>query len=229
LKFASSGNVVPVALDNSGWKSYFSEICGNPGAPATNIQLVTDDAELIAASIKEPRLFGAVFDRHFEAVFAFCARRVGRDVAEDLAGETFRLAFEGRGGYDPARLIARPWLLGIARNLIRNDRRRRIREAVAYRRSPILRACDGPDFAHQATESLDAAEDLSRIRRGLWTMTDEELEPLLLHVWEGLSYEEVAQVMGIAVGTVRSRIHRVRTKLAATLAVRPLSAPPIGQ
>jgi RNA polymerase sigma factor (sigma-70 family) len=191
--------------------------------------LVTDDAGLIAASIKEPRLFGVVFDRHFETVFAFCARRVGRDAAEDLAGETFRIAFEGRRGYDPARLSARPWLLGIVRNLIRNDTRRRIREAAAYRRSPILRPGDGPDFAHEATDGLDAADDLSRIRRGLSTMTDEELEPLLLHVWEGLSYQEVAQVMGIAVGTVRSRIHRVRTKLAATLAVGPVSTQSIGQ
>jgi RNA polymerase sigma factor (sigma-70 family) len=198
-------------------------------APATNILLVTDDAGVIAASIQEPRLFGVVFDRHFEAVFAFCARRVGRDLAEDIAGETFRRAFEGRRGYDGARLSARPWLLGIARNLIRNDTRRRFREAVAYRRSPGFLACDGSDFAHETTESLDAAHDLSRIRRGLSSMADEELEPLLLHVWEGLSYEEVAQVMGIAVGTVRSRIHRVRTKLAATLSVRSVSAPPIGQ
>ena len=55
---------------------------------------------LIQAAQGEPAAFGALFDRHFATLYRFCERRVGRHLAEDLAGETFRRAFETRGSYD---------------------------------------------------------------------------------------------------------------------------------
>jgi DNA-directed RNA polymerase specialized sigma24 family protein len=81
------------------------------------------DASLIAASVREPERFAVLFDRHFAAVHRYLQRRLGRDVAEELAAETFVTAFAGRLRYDGSRESARPWLFGIAANLVRHQRR----------------------------------------------------------------------------------------------------------
>jgi hypothetical protein len=76
------------------------------------------DAEAIAASLSEPRAFVAVFDRHFDAIHRYLRRRVGKATADDLASETFAEAFEHRQRYDLRREGARPWLDGIAQDLL---------------------------------------------------------------------------------------------------------------
>lgn len=64
-----------------------------------------------------------IFDRHFDAVFGYLVRRVGRSHADDLASATFTVAFERRSRFRTDATTARPWLLGIATNLLRNERR----------------------------------------------------------------------------------------------------------
>ncbi len=78
-----------------------------------------------------------VFDRHAPHIHRYLARRLGGQVADDLMGETFLIAFGARGRYDPAFASARPWLYGIATDLVG---RRRREEAREYR----LRAALGP-------------------------------------------------------------------------------------
>jgi hypothetical protein len=77
-----------------------------------------DDGRLIAESWLVPERFGVVFDRHTAAIHCYIARRLGRDAADDLVGETFLVAFGWRGGYDPEQPSARPWLYGIATRLV---------------------------------------------------------------------------------------------------------------
>src|SRR6516225_6531694 len=81
------------------------------------------DGAAIARSLVAPEAFTAVFDRHYVAVHRYLARRIGRDQADDLASQTFMLAFAHRGRYRDELGTARPWLLGIATNLLRADRR----------------------------------------------------------------------------------------------------------
>jgi RNA polymerase sigma factor (sigma-70 family) len=188
---------------------------GNSWAPAANIEVVDSDSEVIRRSMSSPVSFGELFDRHFQQIFQFCARRIGPSLAEDVAGETFRRAFEARGRYDDSYIDARPWLFGIARNIMRNDARRAVREAAAYKRLSTFDTSNGDDPAELAVGVVAAREDLARLREALLAMDAEDLEPLLLHVWDRLSYEQVAQVIGVPVGTVRSRIHRIRLRLAA--------------
>jgi RNA polymerase sigma-70 factor (ECF subfamily) len=59
-----------------------------------------------------------LFERYFASVHRYISQRLGPDLADDLAAETFVVAFEGRASYDPLRPDARPWLLGIATNLV---------------------------------------------------------------------------------------------------------------
>ena len=75
-------------------------------------------------------------DRHFDAVAAFLARRVGPDVAQDLAQETFVTAFSERATFDARYDTARPWLLGIASKAVAGHRREERRQLELYRRAP---------------------------------------------------------------------------------------------
>src|SRR5256885_13823097 len=105
----------------------------NWSAPAGKRGVVGEesDAEIFTASRTDPRQFAILFDRHAGLVFRFLVRRVGRDTADDLLGETFRIAFERRDTYDRDRPNARPWLYGIASNLVAKHRRAEERRLTA--------------------------------------------------------------------------------------------------
>ena len=81
------------------------------------------DRDVLRSSLKDPATFGIVFDRHFRSVYRFLERQVGATAAEDLAAETFTVAFAQRRTFDARRRDVRPWLFGIAINLLRNHRR----------------------------------------------------------------------------------------------------------
>lgn len=172
-----------------------------------------DDATLMRAAQTDPASFGALFDRHFAAVYRFCERRVGRSMAEDLAGETFRRAFEGRHSYDLRRPSALPWLYRIALNLIRDALRARAAEDRAYSRLHALAATGLPIQGDQPARRAEARGDLALLARLLLAEPEEDVEALFLHVWDGLSYLDVAAALGVPVGTVRSRLSRLRHRL----------------
>jgi RNA polymerase sigma-70 factor (ECF subfamily) len=93
------------------------------------------DARLIAASLEQPTDFAALFDRHYGELAGYLGRRVGASLADELASETFVAAFAARGRYDAAQADARPWLYGIANNLLRKHARSKNRRRRAYARS----------------------------------------------------------------------------------------------
>ena len=159
------------------------------------------DADAIRASLAEPETFAVLFDRHFDAVHAYAQRRVGPSLADEIAAEAFTRAFDRRGRYDLARADARPWLLGIAANLLRRHWRSEKRRLDAYARS-----------AGRA-ESRLAEPVAADLAAALLALPRREREPLLLFAWADLGYEEIAVALGIPVGTVRSRISRARARL----------------
>ena len=168
---------------------------------------------LMRAAQSDPTAFGALFDRHFGNVYRFCGRRVGPDLAEDVAGETFRRAFEARHSYDLNESNALPWLFRIALNLVRDAIRARAAEDRAYARLRALAAMGSTCAEDQAARRAEARADLALLARLLVAEPEEDVEALFLHVWDGLSYAEVATVLGIPVGTVRSRLSRLRQRL----------------
>ena len=149
--------------------------------------------------------FHAVVDRHFEAVAAFLARRVGADIAQDLAQETFVTAFRRRERFDARYGSARPWLLGIASKAIASHRREERRQLELHRRAAAQPSAPHPDLSPQ----LDP-----RLFDGLTALARRDRDALLLHVWGELTYDEVAAALNVPVGTVRSRINRARSKLS---------------
>jgi RNA polymerase sigma-70 factor (ECF subfamily) len=170
------------------------------------------DADVILASMADPRRFGDVFDRHATTLFRYLVRRVGVDEAEALLGETFRIAFEKRETYDVTRDNARPWLYGIATNLIARHRRSEARRMRATARvlASRVEADDGVDVL---LSTLDAAELWPRVADAIGQLPDEERDALTLYVWEQLSYDDIAVALGVPVGTVRSRLNRARKNL----------------
>lgn len=176
------------------------------------------DAALIEQSWNEPEQFGLLFDRHFGPVHRFIGRRIGSDRRSvdiaDLAGETFTIAFERRRAYDLQRDDALPWLYGIARNLIRTGRRKSVRGIVATAAWGRQELWSGlPDIADEVASAVDARIDLEAVADVLRHAKSEAVEALLLQVWEGLSYDEIALTLGVPSGTVRSRISRLRDEL----------------
>lgn len=173
------------------------------------------DARIIAASASDPQLFALVFERHYDAVFKYVGRRVGAEVADELAAETFLSAFGSRQRYDGTRPNARPWLLGIATNLLRHHHRTEVRRLRAYAR--LERPGPSAGDLDTADARMDAARERPRLLLALADLSREERDTLLLFVWADLSYDEIAHALQIPVGTVRSRLHRARLRMRELL------------
>jgi RNA polymerase sigma-70 factor, ECF subfamily len=173
------------------------------------------DAELILSSLKDAERFGLVFDRHFADIHRYLHRRVGAGLADDLAAETFVAAFNRRRDYDPEREDARPWLYGIASNLLRGQWRSERRRLLAYARAAI----DADPHADDDTvlDRADAAAVAPLVARALAALEDRDRDALLLLAWGELSYDEIADALGVPLGTVRSRIHRARAQVSEAL------------
>ncbi|HEY7439052.1 MAG TPA: RNA polymerase sigma factor [Acidimicrobiia bacterium] len=164
------------------------------------------DGEVIAASLAEPPRFTEIFDRHFAAVFSYCVRRLGRSFGEDVASASFVEAFVARGRFDQTRASARPWLLGIATNLVRRHHRAEQRRVRAYSRA------HEPETDDQASrdDRVQAQLLAPQLAAALSQLTSDDKDVLLLYAWAELSYQEIADALQIPVGTVRSRLHRAR-------------------
>jgi RNA polymerase sigma factor (sigma-70 family) len=175
-----------------------------------------DDAKLIDRSRNRPEDFSKIFDRHARRLHEYVARRLGPDTADDIVAETFLIAFQRRADYDLSRADAGPWLFGIATRLIGGHRRAEVRMYRAYARSgvdPLM--SDALD--ERVADTVTAQSESPRLAAALAALHKRDRDPLLLHTWGDLSYEEIADALGIPVGTVRSRLHRARKKLRAAL------------
>lgn len=173
------------------------------------------DAEIIRRSEDDPGQFALVFERHFDAIHRYLARRVGVPLADDLASQVFTEAFDGRGRYDTSRPDALPWLYGIAANLLRRHHRTERRQLQAYARlgiDPVAADDLGP-----LVDRLDAQASGRRLAEALAGLSGKDRDVLLLYAWAELSYSDIAYALGIPVGTVRSRLNRARRRMRELL------------
>ncbi|MDR8408405.1 RNA polymerase sigma factor [Nonomuraea sp. 3-1Str] len=184
-----------------------------------------DDAALIEQSRRRPDAFAVLYDRYFGDVYRYVAGRVGPQVADDLAAETFLVAYGKRRSYDPGRGVVRAWLFGIATNLVAEHRRKEMRRLEALQRVPVEGGADGGHEDRVAARLL-AAGSRGRLAAELGRLPDRDRDVLLLVALADLSYEEVAQTLDIPPGTVGSRLNRVRKRLRAALGG---AAPAIGE
>jgi RNA polymerase sigma factor (sigma-70 family) len=155
------------------------------------------------------------FRAEFVALSRYLARRVGREMAMDIAAETFAIALARWSRFDRSRPV-RPWLYGIASNLVRRRGRVEERQLRAYARTGVDPVFSMDEDA--VAERLDAHTQQRQLARALADLRPKEREILLLHAWAELSDDEIAAALAIPVGTVKSRLHRLRACLRNSLA-----------
>ena len=172
-----------------------------------------DDAPLIEASIDRPEVFGEIYDRHASEVLGYLIRRVGVTNAEGMLSDVFLTAFESRHRFDLARTSARPWLYGIAANLVMKHYRSLGRRQRAVDRLAARGDLEIPSFEDRLVERSYSVGLLQRVVTEVNRLPERDREVVLLYGWQNLSYSEIAEAMEIPVGTVRSRLNRVRGTL----------------
>jgi RNA polymerase sigma factor (sigma-70 family) len=165
------------------------------------------DSGVIEQSLREPAAFGELFHRYAAPLHRYVARRAGDSIADDVTSETFLVAFERRAKFDLDRDDARPWLFGIATNLIH---RHRIAEARTLK--SLERAAAEPEYDNRPSvdDAVDAHIEVKKMARRLRRMSAADRYCLLLFAWGDFTYEQIAQSLDIPIGTVRSRMNRAR-------------------
>jgi RNA polymerase sigma-70 factor (ECF subfamily) len=171
------------------------------------------DSELWArAADGDAVAFGDLYERHATAVYNHCFRRTTSwSLAEDLTSAVFLEAWRRRSGVRLVGDSALPWLLGVATNLVRNQRRTLRRYHAALGRVPP--PPDEDDFVDDLADRMDDERAVRELLRLVGQLPRRERDVLALCAWDGLSYAEAAVALSVPVGTVRSRLSRARRRL----------------
>ncbi len=160
----------------------------------------------------DPSAFGEIFDDHAGSVYRYAVRATGdRADAEDVVSLTFLEAWRLRRRLRPDGDDLRPWLLAIATNVLRNVRRAARRHHRALTRLPARDVV--PDFADEVVGRLADGEQLAAARAAMERLRPADREVVALCVCSGLEHTVAAEVLGVTVGTLRSRLSRARARL----------------
>jgi RNA polymerase sigma-70 factor, ECF subfamily len=178
--------------------------------------VVTSDGELIQRTAQGDRsAFDDLYRRYARSVFGLALRRLGdRGRAEDAVQETFASIWRSAASYRPDRGPGAPWLYAVARNAIVDRTRGRvdvpaeIPEQAAHEPGP-------PELAEQSWVAW-------RVHRALEELPDREREVIALAYWSGLSQSEVAEFLGLPLGTVKTRTRSALAHLADVLGEDPV-------
>ncbi len=178
-------------------------------APVAANQL--SDGELIVRSADGDRgAFEVLYRRYARPVFGLARRRLGdRGRAEDAVQETFASIWRAARSYKPERGPGAPWLYAVARNAI-TDRGRARTETPAE-------IPDEPSGDAGPAERAEAGWTSWRIHRALEELNDNERSVVELAYWSGLSQSEIAEFLGIPLGTVKTRTRAALARLATLL------------
>ena len=173
-------------------------VAGEPGLTTT-----TERARLAIAQL---------FDDHAESIFTYAARRVGAVEARDVVSEVFLIAIDRFDTYRPELGSTRGWLFGIANNVLRHHWRsenRRLRALAREASHTVIVTETQSSVDVRLDAQLDAGRVLEEVRR----MPADDRDLLIMIAWHGMSHADVADALAIPVGTVRSRLHRLRRQL----------------
>jgi RNA polymerase sigma-70 factor (ECF subfamily) len=162
--------------------------------------------------------FAQLYQRRQPAVYRFALQMSGsKPIAEDVTQEVFLFLMREGHVFDPDRGALSAFLLGVARNYIL----RRLR--VEHLLSPLNDDGEDDGAGFQASGELCPLDDLTRaetietVRRAVLSLPSKYREVVVLCELQDLSYVETAEILGCAIGTVRSRLHRARALLLTKL------------
>jgi RNA polymerase sigma-70 factor (ECF subfamily) len=158
--------------------------------------------------------FTAIYAAHHQQVYAYAVGRAGRDLADDVVGDTFLVAWRR---LDAVPAAALPWLLGVARNVIRDRYRDEVRQAGV---AAELRA-----WVDEAERDVaDGVTERAAVLAALGRLGEQDRELLTLGAWHGLAAREAARVVGCSTATYFVRLHRARRRLEQAMSPPPGAA-----
>jgi RNA polymerase sigma-70 factor (ECF subfamily) len=167
-------------------------------------------------SLSDPEQFAVIVRRHAAAITRYVTRRLGADAAEDVAAETFLVAFRQRANYADDGRSCLPWLYGIATRLCHRHWRSETRQLRLLARTgldPVIEP-----FTDQVESQVSASAVKPRLADALSRLPKAQRDALLLQAWADLTYDQIAAATGVHLGTVQSRISRARRRLREQLA-----------
>jgi len=168
------------------------------------------ETTLRRAAMGDREAMADIVGEHYAAVYRFCARRIGPELAQDAAQETFLTAQRSLRKFDERSKLS-TWLFGIAHNHCR---------ALARKRKMEIDFSNGFDWLSEPSEDRSAQlVDREALRCAMSRLTAEHREVIVLHEVEELTYEEAAAVIGVPVGTVKSRLHAAFVNLRRLMGV----------
>jgi RNA polymerase sigma factor (sigma-70 family) len=177
-----------------------------------------DDREIWTEAQTDPTAFGIIFERHSQAVFNFCCWRTqDARLSEDLTSSVFLEAWRRRKSVQISGDCVLPWLLGVANNVCRNTSRALRRHSAALKR--LSHQAPEPSFEEAVLGRITALKGVDTLATVWAQLANYEKELILLVFWSGLSYRETADALQIPIGTVRSRVARLRHKLQNSIQV----------
>jgi RNA polymerase sigma-70 factor (ECF subfamily) len=167
----------------------------------------SDEALMERVQRDDEDAFEALFHRYRARLYGFLLRRVGDAAADDLFQETWLRVVRSRERFDPRRRFS-TWLFQIANNLAR-DRGRRLVVRSKARGELVDQARRAEPIPHRVAEPV---EDRIDVAKRIEALPDRQREVLLLRYYQQMSEREIAEVVGIPQGTVKSRLHNaIRT------------------
>jgi RNA polymerase sigma-70 factor (ECF subfamily) len=174
------------------------------------------DIDAPPAARSDEAAFRDAFREHGPVVLRYAASRVGPQLGEDVAADTFVEAWRSRDRYDGNAGSLEAWLLGIATRIIARQRRA---ERRWLQMCADTAAADAGDRAApiDVDDRIDAAARRPELARALRRLTTKERDPLLLQLLANMSIDEIALALDLPAGTVRSRLTRARARVANML------------
>ena len=156
--------------------------------------------------------FTQIYETHYLAVLAYCARRVNRSDAEDVSSEVFTVLWRKMDACDPDAPL--PWLYNVALGTIRNRHRATRRFTALTRKIGVTQPTSGspaPDvFIVRNEQDEEALRNLTRLR-------ESDREVIRLAIWEEMSAREIGLVIGCSTSAAEQRLHRAKKRLAKKL------------
>jgi RNA polymerase sigma-70 factor (ECF subfamily) len=160
----------------------------------------------------DAKAFAELYERREPALYRYALHMTGRaSSAEEVAQEVFVQLMAANTRFDESRGTLEGWMFGVARNLVRVQRRK------AGSPAPAGSELNDPAFEHDILGGMIDDENISALRIAVRELPPGYREAVVLCDLEERNYDEAARIMGCPVGTIRSRLHRARGLLAAKM------------
>jgi RNA polymerase sigma-70 factor (ECF subfamily) len=183
-------------------------------------QTQPSDSELLQSMLAgDEEALAALYQRRQKSIYQFALQMCGSSpLAEDVTQEVFMVLMREGHTFDPARGSLSAFLIGVARNqVLRRLRRERFYVAVEEDSEDGAKPNEAYSTPEDPLDDLSRTETIESLRRTVLALPEKYREVVVLCDLQELSYAETAEILGCAVGTVRSRLHRGRALLIEKL------------